>query len=96
MVQLVVQVLVDLPGSTVLDEETAEDTKAPHPEDLARHTRILGTLPLTEAGVATGTLGIGQHPGARARVHGRGLLDDEAVPDELADRLAWRASVRHE
>jgi len=87
MVQLVVQMLVDLPGSTVLDEETAKYTETAHPEDLARHTCVLGTLPLTEAGVATGPLSVGQDSGARARVHGCGLLDDETVPNELADSL---------
>jgi len=34
VVELVVQVLVDLAGSTVLDEETAEDPLAAHPQDL--------------------------------------------------------------
>jgi hypothetical protein len=48
MVQLVVEVLVDLAGSTVLDKKTAENSEATHPKDLARHTGILGTLPLTE------------------------------------------------
>lgn len=35
VVELVVEVLVDLAGGTVLDQETAEDTHAAHPEDLA-------------------------------------------------------------
>jgi hypothetical protein len=35
VVELVVEVLVDLSGSAVLDEKTAEDTEATHPEDLA-------------------------------------------------------------
>lgn len=35
VVQLVVQVLVDLAGGTVADEQTTEDTHAAHPEDLA-------------------------------------------------------------
>lgn len=35
VVELVVEVLVDLAAGTVLDEETAEDTEAAHPEDLA-------------------------------------------------------------
>jgi hypothetical protein len=35
VIQLVVEVLVDLAGSAVLDEETAEDTETAHPEDLA-------------------------------------------------------------
>lgn len=35
VVELVVKVLVDLSGGTVLDEKTTEDTQAAHPEDLA-------------------------------------------------------------
>lgn len=52
------------------------------------HTGIGGTLALTEAAVAADTAGEVQLPRARARVHGDGLLDDEAIGDELADRLA--------
>lgn len=35
LVQLVVQMLVDLAGGAVLDEETAENTLTTHPQDLA-------------------------------------------------------------
>ena len=35
VVQLVVEVLVDLAGGTVADEQTTENTHAAHPEDLA-------------------------------------------------------------
>lgn len=35
VVELVVEVLVDLAGGTVADEETTENTHAAHPEDLA-------------------------------------------------------------
>lgn len=35
VVKLVVEVLIDLSGGAVLDEETAEDTETAHPEDLA-------------------------------------------------------------
>jgi hypothetical protein len=52
------------------------------------HTGIGGTLALTEAAVAADPAGEVQLAGARARVHGDGLLDDEAIGDELADRLA--------
>jgi hypothetical protein len=88
VVELVVEVLVDLSLGTVLDEETAEDTEAAHPEDLGWHTGILGTLPLTETSVATSTLGIREDPGAGTGVHGGGLLDDKTVTDELTDSLA--------
>ena len=40
VVQLVVKVLVDLSGGTVLDEETAEDTETAHPDDLAIDIRV--------------------------------------------------------
>lgn len=39
-VELVVEVLVDLAGGAVLDEETAEDTETAHPDDLAAHIRV--------------------------------------------------------
>lgn len=35
VVELVVQVLVDLAGGTVADEQATENTHAAHPEDLA-------------------------------------------------------------
>lgn len=87
-VELVVEVLVDLAGSAVLDEQTTEDAETAHPDDLAGHTGVLGTLSLTETPVATDAAGSSQLPGARARVHGDGLADDEAIGDELADGLA--------
>lgn len=39
VVELVVEVLVDLAGGTVADEETTENTHAAHPEDLAIERR---------------------------------------------------------
>ena len=39
VVQLVVEVLVDLSGGTVLDEKTAEDTETAHPQNLAKPNR---------------------------------------------------------
>lgn len=52
------------------------------------HTGIGGTLALTEAAVTANAASEVQLTRARARVHGDGLLDDEAIGDELADRLA--------
>ena len=40
VVELVVQVLVDLAGGTVADEETTENTHAAHPEDLAIRGKV--------------------------------------------------------
>ena len=47
VVELVVKVLVDLAGSTVLDEQTAEDTQTTHPQNLTiancKHSSLLST-----------------------------------------------------
>lgn len=51
------------------------------------HTGIGGTVTLTETAVATDPAGEVQLTRTRARVHGDGLLDDEAIGDELADGL---------
>lgn len=88
VVQFVVEVLVDLSRSAVLDEETAEDTHAAHPEDLAGHTGVGSTLSLTVATVSALSSGKVQLAGTASRVHGDGLSDDEAIGDELSNRLA--------
>ena len=88
VVELVVEVLVDLAGGTVADEETAEDTHAAHPEEGAGHTGLLGTLALTQTAVTTDPAGGVELTGTGTGVHGDGLADDEAVLDELADGLA--------
>ncbi len=46
-VELVVDVLVDLLGLSVLLEKTTKDSHSSHPEDLERKTSILGTSSLT-------------------------------------------------
>ena len=51
------------------------------------HTGILGTLALTQTAVTTDTAGSSQLTSTGARVHGDGLLDNEAIADELADGL---------
>ena len=88
VVELVVEVLVDLASGTVLDEKTAEDSEAAHPEDLAGHTSILGTLPLTETTVSANSSGGSQGSGTGTGVCGNRLADDEAIANELADGLA--------
>lgn len=88
VVELVVQMLVDLAASTVLDEEAAEDSEAAHPQNLRRHTGVGSTLALTVTTVATDSAGKVELAGAGARVHRHGLSDDEAIGDQLADGLA--------
>ena len=88
VVEFVVEVLVDLAAGAVLDEQAAQDAEAAHPQDLAGHAGVGGTLALTEAAVPSDPPGEVQLAGAAARVHGDGLADDEAIGDELTDRVA--------
>lgn len=84
-VELVVEVLVNLAGLTVLPQQTPENTLAPHPHNLGWHTGLVGTLSLTGARVATGTLGSVQLACACSRVADGRLADNLAILDKLAD-----------
>jgi len=55
--------------------------------DVRRHTGIGSTLALTETSVAAVPSGEVKLAGTRSGVHGDGLSDDEAISDELSDRL---------
>lgn len=88
VVELVVEVLVNLAGGTVADEETAEDSHAAHPQEGAGLAGLLGTLALTQATLTADPASHVELAGPGAGVHGHGLADDKAILDELADRLA--------
>lgn len=88
VVELVVEVLVDLAAGTVLDEKAAEDAKAAHPENLAGHTSVGGTLSLTETTVSAFSSGEVELTSSGSRVHGHRLSDNEAIGDKLSDSLA--------
>jgi len=87
LIQLVVEVFVDLAGSSVLDKKASEDTEASHPENLARHSRVLCTLSLTEASVSADSSSRIQLSGSGSGVHSDRLADDESIADQLADGL---------
>ena len=59
----------------------------PQSPNVPGHTGILGTLSLTETTVSADTTSGVQLTGTGARVHGDRLADDEAIADQLADRL---------
>lgn len=46
-VQVMIQVLVDLLGVTVLAQQTAQHTQPPDPQQLAGQTSLTGTTTLT-------------------------------------------------
>jgi hypothetical protein len=84
-VELVVQVLVDLASFSVLGQETTEDTHTAHPDNLAGHTSIGGTLSLTVTHVTTVTLGSSTLEDTEARLRDLGLTNDQTILDELTD-----------
>lgn len=77
-------------GSSIENRATVERTcgKAKRAFCIPGHTSLLGTLTLTQATVTADSAGRVELTGTRARVHGHGLADDEAIADELADGLA--------
>ena len=52
-VQIVVQMLVNLLGLTVLSEQTAENANASHPQNFLGHTSITSTQSLSGASVTS-------------------------------------------
>ena len=89
-VEVMIDILGDLLGLSVLTEKSTEDSLATHPKDLNGHTGVLGTLSLTETGVSSLSLGLVHSLATRARVHMDGSLDDETIAVELADVLSYR------
>ena len=87
-VEVMVDVLADLFGVTVLDQEASEDSLAAHPQDLDGHTGVLGTLSLAVALVSALALGLVHALAAGAGVHLNLLAHDQTVLHQLANVLA--------
>lgn len=56
LIQSVVHVFINLFGFTISPQESTENTRAAHPEELLRHTGIPCTLSATFALMATSSL----------------------------------------
>ena len=80
--------LIDLAGLSVLSQQSTENPLATHPDNTGRHTSLGSTLSLTRTGVSALSLGGVSFADTEARMHDGGLLDDEAISEELADVLA--------
>jgi len=52
-VEMMIDILVDFLGFSILLEESSENSLSSHPEDLGRHSSVSGTLSLTETRVST-------------------------------------------
>ena len=72
--------LVDLASLPVLAQQAAEDTLAPHPEDLGGHAGLGGTLPLSGASVAPLGLGLVGRSHTGARVDHLGVRSSQVGP----------------
>lgn len=88
-VKSVVHLAIDLLGLSVPTEQSTEDTKASHPQNLLGHTGVFGTLSLTGTLMATVALGKGPHLCAGSGVSSNILSHDQSVLDELPDILAY-------
>ena len=76
------------PDDLAVETHQNVSLSSPLQQCIPRHTSIRSTLPLTEATVSADSSCGCEFPGARSRVHGDGLSDDEAICNELADGLA--------
>jgi len=78
----------DFLGLSVLAEESSENTRSAHPEDLGRHTGVSGSLP--SSGTVVTSLTAGGVPGldSESRVDVGLLLFDDVVLNKFADVLA--------
>jgi hypothetical protein len=84
-VKMMVKMLIDLTGFSVLGKKTTEDTHTSHPNNLAGHTSIGSTLSLTVTHMTTVTLGSSTDENTETRLRDLGLTDDKSVLDELTD-----------
>lgn len=86
-VQVVIQVLVDLAGISVLSQQSSQHSQSSHPQNLGWHTGVSSTLSLTVTHVSTVSLGLRASSGSESRVHFDRLLDDGAVLVQPSDGL---------
>ena len=92
-VEMMVDILGDLLGLSILLEKSTEDSLSPHPQDLDRHTGVGGTLSLTETVVSALSFGLVHSLGAGTGVHLDALLKDESISVQLADVLSYKVKM---
>jgi len=87
-IEMMVDILGDLLGLSVLLEKSSEDSLSSHPEDLRRHSCVSGTLSLTETVVSSLSLGLLHSLASRSRVHMDLSLHDKTIVKEFLDVLS--------
>lgn len=92
-VELVVHLAIDLLLVSISLEESTENAKTAHPDDLLGHTGVASTLSLSGALMATLALGLSPFLAAGARVGSNDLPHDESVLDKLPNVLACDITI---
>ena len=87
-VEEMVDVVIDLSLFAILAKESTENSLSSDPEDLGGHTSLSGTSALAWTSVSSLTLSFEVQSNSGARVDSDGLLDDQAILDELSDSLS--------
>jgi len=87
-VEVMVDILGDLLGLSILLEQSSEDSLSSHPLDLDGHSSASGSLSLTGAGVSSLSLGLVHSLASRSRVHLHLSLHDNSILMELSDVLS--------
>jgi len=84
-VEVMVQMLVDFLGSSILSEESSQNSLSSDPKDLLGSSGFLGTLSLTGTGVSAESLGFLMGSCSSSRVDLDVSSDDKTILDELSD-----------
>ena len=88
-VEVMVDILGDFLGLSVLLEESSKNSLSSHPENLNWHTGVSGTLSLTEASVSSLSLGLMHSLASGSGVHVHLSLHDKTILVEFLDVLSY-------
>lgn len=88
LVEFVVQMLVNLAGSSVLGKKSSNNSQSSHPDNLSGHSGISSTLSLTVTSMSTGSSGLVKSSSSSSRVASSGLVDNQTIGDQLSDGLS--------
>ena len=87
-VEVVIDVLGDLLGLSVLSEESSEHSLSSHPDDLFGHSSVSGTSSLTVSGVSAQSLSCMHSLYSGSGMHMNLSLHDDSVLEKLSNVLS--------
>jgi len=88
-VEVMVDVLGDLLGFSILSQESSKDSLSSHPEDLGGHSSVSGSLSLSHSVVSALSLGLVDSLASGSGVHVDGSLHDKSILVQLPDVLSY-------